>query len=99
MSYSSIDELRVYRQRGDRLEELTRTQLQRPEEVLWIADRLLVTEQNAVAELEVSGTRLERRSKVFTSEERIHVSMWCAVENGLAIFDGYSKNILYYMPV
>ena len=67
MSYWEDESVRVNRLRDDRLEEPARIRLQRPEHLLWLADRLLVTEWNkdrkcqAVTEFELSATRLECR--------------------------------------
>ena len=89
--------VRVYRLRDERLlEELARTHLEAPRHLLWLADRLLVAERNgdAVAELAVSGARIERRRQLIAADERIHVCEWCAVDDGLAIVDLYSKDLL-----
>ena len=102
MSYRRDQSVRVHRLRGDRLEELSRIQLKSPGKLLWVADRLLVADydndkkSHAVIELEVSDTRLERRRKLIATSENINVSSWCAVNDGLAIFDYKSKNILHY---
>ena len=68
MSHPFIDQsVRVHRLSSERLEGLARIQLKRPERLLWLADRLLVADfdenmkSDAVIELEVSDTRLERR--------------------------------------
>ena len=103
MSYETDQSVRVYRLRGDRrLEPLARTQLQAPHHLLWRADRLLVAEWNeetkshAVAEFEVSGARIERRRQLIAADERIRVSSWCAVDDGVAIFDWNSKDLLLH---
>ena len=109
MSYTKIkaipngdNSVRVHRLRGDRLEELARIQLKRPDRLLWLADRLLVAafdrekQSHAVIELEVSYTRLERRRELIAISENIRVNIWCAVSDGLAIFDRNSGNILHY---
>ena len=92
--------MRVHRLRGDRLDELARIQLNCPDIVLWLVDRLLVADldkkSHAVIELEVSDTRLERRRELIASSKNIYVSSWCAVNDGLAIFDGHSRDILHY---
>ena len=93
--------VRVHRLRGDRLEELARIQLKKPKFLLWLADRLLVADydeekkSNAVIELEVSDTRLERRRKLIATSENINVNNWCAVNNGFAILDE-NEYILHY---
>ena len=103
MTYIDPDKsVRVHRLRGDRLEELTRIQLKRPHNSLWLADRLLVADfddenkSNAVIELEVSNTRLERRREIIATSENISVSSWCALKDGLAIFNDKSNDILHY---
>ena len=102
MSYVKDQSVRVYRLRGDRLEELARTQLKGPLRLLWLADRLLVSEwyevtkSNAVAELVLSGTRLERRRKLIASSTRVNIRRWTAVNNGLAIFEWNKKELLHY---
>ena len=103
MSYHYDKSVRVHRLRGDRLEELAHIQLKQPYRFQWLADRILVadyveqTNSDAVIELEVSDTRLERRRELIaTSEEKIGVRSLCAVNDGVAIFDEKSKVILYY---
>ena len=87
---------------GYRLEELARIKLNDPSLLLWLADRLLVAnfdyekKSHAVIELEVSGMRLERRRELIATSKNINVKRWCAVNYGLAIFDGNSKDILRY---
>ena len=94
--------VRVHRLRGDRLEELARIQLKQPLYLLWLADRLLLAERDektnshAVRELEVSDTRLERRRELIATSENISVSSLCAVNEGVAIFDANSKDMLHY---
>ena len=73
-----------------------------PVRLLWLADRLLVADydrekdSHAVIELEVSDTRLERRRELIATSENIRVSSLCAVNDGVAIFDFKSKDILHY---
>ena len=93
--------VRVHRLRGDRLEELARIQLMKPTRLLWLADRLLVADyekmnSHAVIELEVSDTRLERRRELIATSENIRVDRLCAVNDGVAISDYNSKDILHY---
>ena len=62
---------------GDRLEELARIQLKRPERLLWLADRLLVADfdenmKSDAVMLEVNDRRLERRRKLIASSENIY---------------------------
>ena len=101
MSYWD-DSVRVHRLRGDRLEELARIQLNAPIYLLWLADRLLVadidreTHSHAVIELEVSDTRLKRLRELIATSENIRVNRLCAVNDGVAIFDYKSKDILHY---
>ena len=94
MSYEYDNSVRVHRLRGDRLEELARIQLKQPLYLLWLTDRLLVKDSNAVIELEVSDTRLERRRELIATSEKISVSRLCVVNDELAIFD--YKDILLY---
>ena len=98
MSYPSYidNSVRVHRLRGDRLEELARILLKRPQFLLWLADRLLVADSNAVIELEVSDTRLQRRRELIATSENINVWRLCAVNDGVAIFDANSSDILHY---
>ena len=88
--------VRVHRLRGDRLEELARIQLKEPFYLLWLADRLLVAYSHAVIELEVSDTRLERRSELIATSENINVWRLCAVNDGVTIIDYKTKDILHY---
>ena len=101
MSYND-NSVRVHRLRGDRLEELARIQLKCPEVLLWLADRLLVadydekTKSDAVIEFEVSDKRLERRRELIATRDSIRVNSLCAVNDGLAIFNGKKSDILHY---
>ena len=100
-SPNSDNSVRVHRLRDDRLEELARIQLKKPERLLWLADRLLVADyddiySHAVIQLEVSDTRLERRRELIAISENIIVHRLCAVNDGLAIFDWKSGDILHY---
>ena len=109
MTYSKYpnqnNSVSVHRLRGDRLEELARIQLKWPTTLLLLADRLLVTEYDsekksyAVIELEVSHTRLKRRRELIDTSDNIRVRRLCAVNDGLAIFDSKSKDILHYSIV
>ena len=103
MTYQSPDQsVRVHRLRGDRLEELARIQLKGPTRLLCLADRLCVADydsekkSDAVIELEVSDTQLERRRELIATSENISVRRLCAVNDGVAIFDANSKDILHY---
>ena len=101
MTYLSPDlspdkSVRVHRLRGDQLEELARIQLKKPEILLWLSDRLVVADSNAMIELEVSDTRLERRRDRIAASENIQVFRMCAVNDGVAIFDSKSRDILHY---
>ena len=101
MSYPD-ESVRVHRLRDDRLEELTRIQLKQPSLFLWLANRLLVADydsekhSHAVIELEVSDTRLERRRELIATSDNIRVCRLCTVNDGLAIFDCKTKDILHY---
>ena len=104
MSYQNENDnsVRLHRLRGDWLEELARIQLKSPHFLMWLADRLLVTDydsekkSDAVIELEVSDTRLERRRQLIATSENIRVDRLCAVNDGVAIFDRNSSDILHY---
>ena len=109
MSYYDDKSVRVHRLRGDRLEELARTQLKQqregiqlkyPTRLLWLADRLLVADydekSHAVIELEVSDSRLERRRELIATSENINVQRLCAVNDGVAIFEYNTRDILHY---
>lgn len=103
-SYEKYDEVRVHRLRENKLEELSRTNLQSPYNLLWLNNRLYVTILNenmnvhSVAKLKLSGTLIElrRELKISKSGNKRLVSIWCAVGNGFAIYDYNSKGILYY---
>ena len=101
MSHSD-QSVRLHRLHGDRLEELARIQMKWPKRLLWLADRLLVVDYDSekdshtVIELEVSDTRLERRSELIATSGNIHVHSWCAVSDELAIVDDRTKDILHY---
>ena len=103
MTYQYPDQsVRLHRLRGDRLEELAHIHLKDLIRLVWLADRLIVTDwegskdSHAVIELEVSDTRLERRRELISTSEHINVSRLCAVNDELAIFDFNSRNILLY---
>ena len=103
MSYQYKDQsVRVHRLLDDRLEELAFISMKNPYKLLWLADRLLVAdiddenESHAVIELVVSYTRLERSRELIASSDNSNVKRLCAVNDGLAIFDDKSKDILHY---
>ena len=104
MSYQNKQDysVRVHRLCGDRLKELARIHLKCPDRLLWLADRLLVADydskkdSHAVIELEVSDTRLERRRELIATSENINVWRLCAVNDGVAILDDKTKDILHY---
>ena len=88
----------------NRLEEISRIQLS-SRNLLWLGDRLLVTEHidshdddsDVVVELEVRGTRLERRRELLDlNYARIYFNCWCAVGNELAIFDDNMQALVLY---
>lgn len=96
--------VRVNQLNEDRLDELSRILLNEPNNVLWLADRLLVTEYYSnnntnsypVVELEIRGERLERRLELITSRDRACVRSWCEVNDGLVIFDGKSVELMHW---
>lgn len=89
MSYENSNEVRVYRLSDDQLEEIAHSRLNAPLMLLWNADRLLATEwhngSHSATELEVRGTRLERRSQLIAPNKNINVDRWCAVDEGMVI--------------
>ena len=91
--------MRVHRLRDDRLEELARNQLRCTGQFLWLGNRLLVVDgdrdepSHAVLELEMSGTRLERSRELIPASENNKVHKWCAMDDGLLIFEGKSRDI------
>lgn len=92
---STTSEVRVHRLVDDRLEEVARTRVENPGFLLWLLDTLLATEgyDKSVHEIDVS-TRLDR--ELIAPDEGIRVESWCAVDDGLAIFDMNSKGLLHY---
>lgn len=102
MSYNKKNEVRMHRLLGDRLDLIARIEMQRPERLLWFSDRLFAvglhsdSNTNSVTKLEVNGTQLKRRHLLFDFDERIRVDSWCAVDDWLAIFDSFSRDILHY---
>lgn len=101
------DSLRVHRLRGATLEELAQMQCNKPDEVLWLSNqRLVATEHSTsrrahiVNELEFeesrSGARLEQKRVLFDHKERVEVRSWCAIRDGLLIFDRNSRNLQNY---
>ena len=83
----------------NRLEEISRIQL-RSCNLLWLGDRLLATERihsQFVVELEVRGTRLERRRELLDLKyARIDFNCWCAVDNEFALYDGNMNALVLY---
>lgn len=51
---------------------------------------------HTVIKLEVNGTRLERGPELIASSENIHVLRWCAVDDGLSVYDLKFRDILRY---
>ena len=97
MSYEDKS-VRVHRLRRDsRLVELARIQLKWPDRLLWLVDRLLVTDSDekshAVMELKVSDKRLDFRRDLIATSDNIHVHRMCAVNDGVAIFNNNTKEI------
>ena len=102
MTYPTNQSVSVHRLHSDRLEKLAQILLKSPEDLLWLADRLLVAafdeekRSHAVIELEVSGKQLKHRRELIATSENISVSRLCAVNDGLAIFNENSRDILHY---
>ena len=94
MRYEDMS-VRVHRLRDDRLEELARTQLKRPGDLLWLENRLLVVDgdrnSNTILELEVRGIRLERRRELIKD---VKLNRFCAMDDLLIIWDG--QDLLHY---
>lgn len=102
MSFLRDQSVRVYIQRGDRLEELARTHLQWPNHTLYLSDSLIIEEYNrttkksTITELEICGTQLESRRQHIAANEEFNVRKWCTMDKRLAIFDSHSGDILIY---
>ena len=102
MTYDEDKSVRVHLLNADRLEELTRTHLNQPWHILWLADRLLVHDYHrepyseTVFELAPSGTGLERLRDDLIDSTSIGIFIWTADINGLVIFGNINKNILHY---
>ena len=101
MSYED-GSVRVHRLIGDRLEKLACIELAFNEiHFVWLADRLIVCDwdddkhSDAVVELEVNGSRLERCHELIASSEKINVLTWCAMDDGLEILDS-NGDLLHY---
>lgn len=96
MSYDN--EVRVHRLRDDQLEELAHIQCQSPSLLLFLTDRILLTQekQTSFRELTVSGKELKLVAQPIVPSDWIEVGRWCAVDDGLAIFDMKKKNVLRY---
>ena len=98
-SFKTEKWVRVYRLLCDRLEELAciRFKINEPCALLWFDERtLLVATQNAdssaIIALEVVDTQL-KRSRTFNP---CNVYRWCAMNNGLAIVEFPSKDLLIF---
>ena len=102
MSFLNDQSVCVHRLDGDQLVELACIRLESPDRLLWLTDRLLVADfdrekqSHSVIELKLSDTRLERHRKLIATNENINVQRWCAENDGLAIFDLNSKDILHF---
>ena len=90
--------VRVHRPRGKRfiwLEEIARIVLEKPFELLWLNDRLLVDDSNDIIELEMVGKRLKRRCKLVATSENTSVGSLIEVNDGIAFYELESKTILH----
>ena len=99
MSYEKEQSVRVYRLVGDRLEEMGRIRLESPRLLLWVAARLFVSAPvySVVVELELKGSRLERRCQLIGSTGNIIiVHKWCALDEGLVVYNDSSKELIHY---
>ena len=92
--------VRVYRLREQQLMELTRFHVNAPDKLQWIEDRLLVaneSQSDTIIELDVSDIRFDLHDRLHELIARIFViNSWCAVDDGLAIFDGNSGRLMHY---
>ena len=90
--------VRVNRLNGTQLDELARIKLNKPLQLLWLADRLLVTENNSktVIWLEVGDSLTTHRCELI-AESEIEIASWCAVDEGMVIFDYKPKTLLYFV--
>ena len=97
MSYVNDQSVRVHRMLGDRLED-SRIELNKPRHLMWLADRLLVSEDSnshSLSELAENGTRLEsRRELIDNKEHKLYVWSLCVVDD--AIVKSNSNEILLY---
>ena len=106
MSFLESQTIRVHRLDGDQLVELSRIHVNnQPCDVLWLADRLLVTDwiqwnadkqSHSVLELNWRDGQLERSRELIQYSDSINVWCWCAVDNGLAIYDENNKELVHY---
>ena len=95
--------VRVHRLLGNRLDIFASIMLIDPNSVLWLGNRLIVSELYyetkvyGVIELVVKGTLLEPRNELIDSKARICVRSWCEVSDGLAIFDGKLVELMHWV--
>ena len=95
------DTVRVHRLHENKLDELARMDAHAPR-LVWLDGRLTVNEydadmsSDAVIQLDVKGKELERRHELIASSSGLRVGSWCPVDNGLAIFDYDSFEVLHY---
>ena len=99
----SDESVRLHRLCSERLEEPARIQWKSLDVyLLWQSDLLFATEyyedtkSHAVFELVVNGSRLERRDELLSRYDNIRVSSWCAVDNGVAIINCNTQELLHY---
>ena len=99
----SDESVRLHRLCSERLEEPARIQWKSLDVyLLWQSDRLVATEyyedtkSHAVFELVVNGSRLERRDELLSRYDNIRVSSWCAADNGVAIINCNTQELLHY---
>ena len=103
MTYFDTDlSVRLHRLLDDRLEELAHILINNPVDLLWLSDRLVVSDlddnmgSHAIIELEVTGTGLERRRELISSSENINENSWSLADDGIVMFDDNSKDIFHY---
>ena len=95
--------VRIHRLREHQLMELTRFHINSPDKLQWIDYRLLVAsgpQSDTIFELDMSGTQCERWIMSDRLKEVIArifvINSWCAVDDGLAVFDGNSGRLMHY---
>lgn len=90
----------VHRLKENRLELREKIRLNDPYYLLYVLDRLLATEwDNGTDSVTEVSLRLERHRQLISPSERIRVLSWCALNDGIAIFDSTSRDMLLYSRI